>query len=1112
MPATFTVNSAADAVDPNDGLLTLREAVAQANAAAGADRIVFDTTAMPDEPFSTQSFIRLTGGQLTLQGDLVIDGPGPEELLIRAEDLSRVFEVSAGVTVELAGLSIARGRVAAATGGGNGGGILNRGTLTVRNTVFAGNAAEDGGGAVANALGAALIVTDSTFDTNTAFDGGALVNFGTATISRSTFRTNFVNGLGGAIAGNGPLTITSSLLFDNRAAIGGAVYSVGDSDTTLINTTISGNQATGSEAPSFLGGGGIYSESRLTILHGTITDNHVATGLGGGIDGGRAGRAVLMHNTIVSGNSRGADADDDIAGPVLAESSHNLVGIAPGLILGGSGTQLGFTDPMLSLLADHGGPTLTHAPLPGSTALNAGDASLAPATDQRGLPRVFGPAVDIGAYEAQTLSLVVDVAADVRDNVFSVGDLSLREAVELSNRNPGRDAIAFAPALGGATIALTGIELALGDDVTITGPGAQQLAIFALFGAGLASRVFSVAAGVQAELSGLTITGGRNDDRGGGIINNGQLTLRDSVVIANTANVGGGIANELGATLTLDAVDIVGNTATLIGGGVDNLGTLIVNASVISSNAAIDGGGLYNHDVGTLTVTASTIADNLASSPDVFGGSGGGIRNDGDLTLTHSTLAGNFTTGAGGAIFSRGALNLNHVTLSGNRANADGGGIMNSGTLTMLHSTVTANRADADADGVGVGGGMRLFGGTAILHHSIAAGNFVAAGATINDGDGSLDPNSSFNLVGSGLSGVSDGVNGNHVGTLADPIDPRLGPLQDNGGPTLTHALFPDSPARDAGDPNLNPVPKNDQRGPGFPRVIAGRIDIGAVEAPLAYVVSLDAGVLSIVATTAPNTLTIRRSGPDLIFSDPATVFASNVGTLAPDWHSVAVPLASIAAGLTIDMREGNDTVAFDWLAGGVAVVPGGVSVNGGAGLDTLRCAANGNLTLANTWLAAAGGIVTFTDIERGVLRGGAGKNTLNAKAFHGSVILDGGAGHDRLIAARGRSILIGGRGKDMLIGGPGEDLLLGGATAHAATDAALISLLDEWTAAAPFNRRRANLRNGGGLNGTNVLAIATTPDDRAADQLRGGPARDWFWAFPPRDRLLDKAANERIR
>src|SRR5262249_58650371 len=150
-------------------------------------------------------------------------------------------------------------------------------------------------------------------------------------------------------------------------------------------------------------------------------------------------------------------------------------------------------DPRLGPLQDHGGPTLTHALLPGSPALDAGSNGLTAGitTDQRGFPfaRTAGGTVDIGAYEAQSLSLVVDSTADEQDGDHGPGNLSLREAVALANANPGNDTITFSPAAFAArqTITLTLGALVISDDLSITGPAAG----LALDARG-ASQIFTV--------------------------------------------------------------------------------------------------------------------------------------------------------------------------------------------------------------------------------------------------------------------------------------------------------------------------------------------------------------------------------------------------------------------------------------------------------------------------------------------------------------------------------------------------------------------------------------------------------------------------------------------
>jgi hypothetical protein len=121
--------------------------------------------------------------------------------------------------------------------------------------------------------------------------------------------------------------------------------------------------------------------------------------------------------------------------------------------------------------------------------------------------------------------------------------------------------------------------------------------------------------------------------------------------------------------------------------------------------------------------------------------------------------------------------------------------------------------------------------GSTVLHNTLIAGNLRdATSTTADDVFGSLNPGGDYNLIGdgTGMTGLSNGVNGNRVGSADSPIDPLLGPLTFNGGPTLTHALLSGSPAMDAG--NNAYAADWDQRGPGYPRIVNGIIDIGAFE------------------------------------------------------------------------------------------------------------------------------------------------------------------------------------------------------------------------------------------------------------------------------------------
>jgi hypothetical protein len=321
-----------------------------------------------------------------------------------------------------------------------------------------------------------------------------------------------------------------------------------------------------------------------------------------------------------------------------------------------------------------------------------------------------------------------------------------------------------------------------------------------------------------------TLSGNSAAGNGGGIANWGTLTVSTSSLSGNTAPQGGGIANDRG-TLTVTGSTLSGNTAPQGGGGIRNLGTLTFSNSTLSGNRAAVGGGIAN--VGTLTVSTSTLSGNSAT------GEGGGVVNFGTVTVSNSTLSGNSAIGdAGGGIVNFGTVTVSNSTLSGNSAGGNGGGIYTSGSgpVTLKNVTLTANRANTGG-GSGRGGGVYVASGSPMLHNTLIAGNFNGAtGTTRDDVRGRLDASGDYNLIGdgTGMTGLTNGVIGNLVGSADAPIDPLLGPLDDNGGPTLTHALLSGSPAIDAG--NNAYATDWDQRGEGFPRIVNGIIDIGAFE------------------------------------------------------------------------------------------------------------------------------------------------------------------------------------------------------------------------------------------------------------------------------------------
>jgi hypothetical protein len=349
--ATFTVTNTNDS-----GAGSLRQAISDANTAAGDDTINFSLSNCP-------CTITLTSGELSIanNGSLTINGLGANQLSVSGNNQSRVFSIQQGATAIISGITITGGNAR------DGGGIRN-----------------DGG---------ALTLTNSTVSGNSARSGGGIYNGGTTTLTNSTVNSNSatVNG-GGVYNNNGATTLTNSTVSGNSAYLGGGIFNNYGGTTTLTNSTVSGNSA------NF--GGGIFNNyDTLTLTNSTVSSN--SANFGGGIYNqygqANAGNSIVADNTAPDGA--------DFSGSV-ASQGYNLFETAP---TGGGtvATDLIGVDPKLGPLQDNGGATFTQALLPGSPAIDAGNSTLT--TDQRGFLRPVdlsnypnaGNGSDIGAFEAQ---------------------------------------------------------------------------------------------------------------------------------------------------------------------------------------------------------------------------------------------------------------------------------------------------------------------------------------------------------------------------------------------------------------------------------------------------------------------------------------------------------------------------------------------------------------------------------------------------------------------------------------------------------------------------------------------------------------------------------------
>ena len=380
---------------------------------------------------------------------------------------------------------------------------------------------------------------------------------------------------------------------------------------------------------------------------------------------------------------------------------------------------------------------------------------------------------------------------------------------------------------------------------------------------------------ITANLTGtilLTVGGVEDANAGGDLDIRGSVSIRGPGADKLTVNANGldrvfDVQAPAGYFITITGLTITGGSAGGPGG-----------------NAA--GGGVFNL-ASELVLARVAIVGNHADN----GGAGGGISsNGGTLNISDSTIAGNTATNVGGLTVGGGRLILSNSTVSGNIANNFSGGI-NTGAdrVDIRNSTITAN------NGGGGTGGYNIFPGSAIvtLLSTIVAGNI---GAGSQDVGGTLQTTSANNLIGNstGMTGISNGTNGNLIGNAGSPINPLLGPLQNNGGPTRTHALQAGSPAIDHG--GFLGFNTSDQRGSGFPRVVNGTVDIGAFEVQLPIPLAASGTVNGSAVLFTPGASGQFASSPAATLS-PFGAIPANVRTAVADVNGDGTPDTILITG-----------------------------------------------------------------------------------------------------------------------------------------------------------------------------------------------------------------------
>jgi len=592
-----------------------------------------------------------------------------------------------------------------------------------------------------------LDVRRSTISDNQAgFLGGGLVNApdGFVNIDDSYILRNLASGsvvfviaetAGGGIHNMGEMRIFSSVIAGNAATHGGGINNMPTGDLTILQCTITANEARATSGG--IGGGINNALGQMRVENSLIVMNHAVYTL----ETGWEREEDNFQSFIISQN---LEVD------LFFYARNNFIG--RGKMGNSVGQGSNTTDDKYGFNTDNRGnvfwsPENHNNPFFVDWA--NGDYRLV-----LGSSAIPNDGTVIGAFEfaygksVESQSIIVTSLDDIcnpHDNL-----ITLREAIAYANCG---DTITFAPTMfllldrdelflsifsidniasGTAGTAypiinLSGSEIFIDKNITIDATGLDIT-----IDAGGLSRVFSIAEGITVTLIGLTITGGYVDDNGGGIFNQGTLTVIDCTITNNFAESGGGIYNHnTGYLIVSDGSTISKNTAKNWGGGVyNNFGTLTVIDSTISDNTSLGtsvfisgfevggGGGIFgqNNAQGSVTISNSTITGNKA----INSGGGGIYNNGGTLIVTNdSTISDNYAIRGGGIANISSTLEVTGSTISDNRtiANGDGGGIFhNTGSLTVTSSVISGNSANH-------GGGIFNTNSTATITSSEIAKN-----------------------------------------------------------------------------------------------------------------------------------------------------------------------------------------------------------------------------------------------------------------------------------------------------------------------------------------------------------------------------------------------------
>ncbi len=1090
------------------GNVSLREALAVANATPGLETIEFS-------PALSGATIATGGVPYVVNDDVIIVGLGAESLTISGGGASRVFQVNSAKSLELSKITVADGTV-----NGSGGAVLTSGTLTLRDVYMRNNVSlgVSSGGAIS--ASSQLFVFDSRFEGNRASLGGAIWSSGSSSIERSvfvnnsansggayvpggigvhlvtdsTFRGNFSTQFeGGALTNGAALTIRRSLFEENRVSntFGAGIFNTGDltvEDSTFrrnINTGFGGSIAEGGglanegvaivRRSTFVenearNGGGLFNGARfnrpglLTVENSTISNNR-ATGLGsGGIGINAFSNGVTVNNSTIAFNRGdsmgGVDGSFRLTNSILAGNRRldgslaDFGGISVALVNaawfnnvisdpnslnfinnGVNGNQLA-VDALLAPLADNGGPTLTHALPANSPAVNRGNNALAPATDQRGVARPVGPFADVGAYESPFLPNSAPIAQD--DNGSMNEDESLTIDVLGNDSDPENDTLAITA----VSIPSAGIAQANAEGTITYTPNPNFF--------GLDSFTYTISDG-----QGHTAT----------------AVVRIQVLPVNDPPLAIDDAVELDED-TSATVIVLGNDYDVDGDA------LTVSSFTQGSHGSVEAVGSN-----TLIYTPSSNYFGIDEFQYVISDGAGGTATAKVLLVVASVNDAPVAVDDSASTFINNSVS---VDLLANDSDLDSSGLEIVSLSTPAHGVVAID-----------------FGGTVLYTPEAGFSGVDTFVYSIRDTEGAISQATVTITVIENTPPVITQLSSSHSSASINRVVSIQGAFTDNGGPTETHTVLVDwgdgSPLELLVDVNQATDRFKGQHtypSGGVYNITVRVVDSGGLSSPSASTTAYVAGTrivgttLYIVGTDVDDRVTINPyqqsglmvhasfffNGKPLIINQPVSLVIAYLdgGDDRLSFEGNLATPAMVYAGTGNDRIDGSNGAST--LDGG----PGDDLIRGGRGKDTL--------------LGGSGNDELNGGDGDDILRGGDDDDTLDGGADH-DVIL-GEKGNDSLRGGTGRDLLIGGLGVDRLRGDSDQDILVGNSTVHDHNDAALVSILLEWTSSRSRSARMANLLGTGSgprLNGHFFLNSQSIVDDLAADRIEGSSSDDWI-------------------